>query len=254
MLLEEIIRYFDSLLPLEVSDISLNGLQVAREDGGSSSEIRKVAFAVDACMASFTRAVESGADLLVVHHGLFWGKALAVTGTHYRRLRYLLDHNLALYAAHLPLDMQPEIGNNAGIADDLGLTRREAFGDYHGTKIGIKGTLPEALGIDGILRLLGLSRDTALGVLDFGTKSIRSVGIISGGADKEVEQALNERLDLYVTGELSHQVYHTCLEGGINLIAGGHYYTETYGVKKLMDRLCRDHEVETVFVDVPTGL
>lgn len=254
MLLKEIIRYFDSILPLEVKDISLNGLQVAREDGGTDTDVKKVAFAVDACMASFTRATESGADLLVVHHGLFWGKPLAITGAHYRRVRYLLDHNLALYAAHLPLDMQEEVGNNAGLADDLGLTDRQPFGDYHGTKIGIKGKLPEPLNIDGVLRRIGLARDTALGILDFGTDSIRSVGIISGGADKEVEQALEENLDLYLTGELSHQVYHTCLEGGINLIAGGHYHTETYGVQKLMDRLRKDHDVDVFFVDVPTGL
>ncbi len=250
MLLEEIIKYFNSMLPLEVPDISMNGLQVGRSD----TPVRRVAFAVDACMASFTRAVELGADLLCVHHGLFWGKPIPLTGAHYRRVKYLLDHDLALYAAHLPLDMQMEVGNNAGLADALNLKTRESFGDYHGIKIGLKGELPEALDIDGVLRQLGLSRDGALGILDFGSDRIRTVGIISGGADKEVEQALDENLDLYLTGELSHQVYHTCLEGKIHLIAGGHYYTETYGVRNLMKRLQRDHEVETVFVDVPTGL
>lgn len=253
MLLNEIIQYFNSLLPLEEverSDASLNGLQVGRSD----SEVKKVAFAVDACMATFERAAEQGADLLCVHHGLFWGAPIPLTGDHYRRIKYLFDNDLALYAAHLPLDMQMEVGNNAGIADAIGLTDRQPFGDYHGIKIGIKGSLPQPLSIDEVLEKMGLDRSTALGLLEFGKPKVQTVGIISGGADKEVSQALKEELDLYITGELSHQVYHTCLEGGINLIAGGHYHTEIYGVKNLMERLRRQADVETVFIDAPTGL
>jgi len=241
------------LLPLEDVariDYSLNGLQVAR----TGRDVRKAAFAVDACMAAFTRTAEAQGDLLCVHHGLFWGKALAVTGEHYRRIKYLLDHDIALYAAHLPLDMHMEVGNNAGLADALDLHDREAFGLYHGIKIGIKGNLEKALDLDEILKKIGLSRNSALGVLEFGKKEIRSVGIISGGADREVDQAIQEGLDLYITGELNHQVYHMCLEAGINLIAGGHYHTETYGVKNLMRSVRDKFDIETVFVDIPTGL
>ncbi len=253
MTLNTIVQFLDSVLPIEDVariDYSLNGLQVGRSD----LQVKKAAFAVDACMAAFTRAAEEGADLLCVHHGLFWGKPLAVTGEHYRRIKFLLDHDLALYAAHLPLDMHMEVGNNAGLADALELHNREPFGMYHGIKIGIKGELNEALDIDTVLKKIGLNRDTALGVLEFGRREIKSVGVISGGADKEVSQAILEGLDLYITGELSHQVYHTCLESGINLVAGGHYHTETYGVRKLMQVLKDECDIETVFIDVPTGL
>lgn len=253
MQLSEVVQYFNSLLPIEEvarTDYSLNGLQV----GDPEAKIHKVAFAVDACMASFQRAAQAEAQLLCVHHGLFWGKPIAITGEHYRRVKYLLDQGLALYAAHLPLDMEPVVGNNAGIADAIGLEKRTPFGDYHGVKIGVKGELPSELNIEEVLKKLEITRESALGVLPFGPERIKSVGIISGGADKEVGQALEEGLDLYITGELNHQVYHTCVEGGINLISAGHYHTETYGVLNLMKKFGSETDVATTFVDVPTGL
>ncbi len=253
MQLREVVQYFNSLLPLEDvarSDYSMNGLQVGELD----AEVSKAAFAVDACMASFERAAQRGAQLLCVHHGLFWGKPLAITGEHYRRIKFLLDHGLALYAAHLPLDMEPTLGNNAGLADLLQLQQRQPFGDYHGVKIGVKGELSEHTTIEEVLDMLGLTRESALGVLPFGTDSIKSVGIISGGADKEVGQALEEGLDLYITGELNHQVYHTCLEGRINLISAGHYNTEVFGVQNMMKKISTDKGLAVEFIDVPTGL
>ena len=253
MKLREVVQYFNSLLPLEDvahSDYSLNGLQV----GDLDSEIEKVAFAVDACMASFQRAGLAGAQLLCVHHGLFWGKPIAVTGTHYRRMKFLLEEGLALYAAHLPLDMEPELGNNAGLADALELEQRKPFGDYHGVQIGVKGILASEMSLEQVLSKLELSRESALGILPFGPDRVKSVGIISGGADKEVGQALRDELDLYITGELNHQVYHACLEGGINLISAGHYFTETYGVQNLMKKMSTDIGLATTFIDVPTGL
>ncbi len=253
MQLREVVQYLNSLLPLEEvarSDYSLNGLQV----GALDAEVSKAAFAVDACMASFERAAQSGAQLLCVHHGLFWGKPIAVTGEHYRRIKFLLENGIALYAAHLPLDMESTLGNNAGIADRLNLQQRQPFGDYHGVKIGVKGVLPAEATVEEILSSLELSRESALGVLPFGPDTIRTLGIISGGADKEVGQALEEGLDLYITGELNHQVYHTCLEGGINLISAGHYNTEVYGVQSLMEKVSTDKGLAVQFVDVPTGL
>lgn len=253
MQLREVVQYLNSLLPLEDvarSDYSLNGLQV----GALDAEVTKAAFAVDACMASFERAAQCGAQLLCVHHGLFWGKPLAITGEHYRRVKFMLENGIALYAAHLPLDMEPTLGNNAGIADRLKLQQRQPFGDYHGVKIGVKGELPAETTLEAVLSSLGLTRDSALGVLPFGPEKIKTVGIISGGADKEVGQALAEGLDVYITGELNHQVYHTCLEGGINLISAGHYNTEVYGVRSLMEKLSAEKGLAVQFIDVPTGL
>lgn len=227
-------------------DLSLNGLQV----GDGEAEVRKAVFAVDACERVFSLAAAAHAQLLVVHHGLFWGKPLAVTGAHYKRIRTLLDNGLALYACHLPLDAHPVYGNNARIAQALGLEETEAFAPYRGVKIGIKGVLPRPVPLDEVPGLLGLEPAV---VLPFGKKSVRTVGIVSGGAADEVSYAMDEGLDLYITGESSHQTYHPCEEGGINMLCFGHYATETFGVRALME-VVSGMGIETSFIDAPTGL
>lgn len=253
MKVEKLDEYFRSILDMESvekSDASLNGLQVA----AAEADIQKAVFAVDACMETFRRAVERGADLLFVHHGLFWGKPSPITKSHYERIRFLMENDLALYAAHLPLDMHPVYGNNAGLVEELGLERVEAFGELHGVAIGFKGAFPKYLDLDEVLARLGLSRESALGVLPFGPDTIEKVAVVSGGAEKLVGEALDWGADLYITGELSHEVYHTCQEGKIHLLAGGHYFTETYGPKLMAEKTAGDTDVETEFVDVPTGL
>ncbi|HAK45424.1 MAG TPA: Nif3-like dinuclear metal center hexameric protein [Spirochaeta sp.] len=258
MKLSEIDAYYRGLMQideLERIDVSMNGIQVAAGEGEPAGvEIGRIAFAVDACMESFERAAEAGAGMLLVHHGLFWGRPLRIDGTHYKRLKFLIENNISLYAAHLPLDMHPEFGNNAGMCESLGITEPEPFGDYHGVKIGFKGRLPEACSIEEILDKLGLSADRALSVLPFGPKDIKNVALVSGGAPDEVYQAMDEEADLYITGDASHQIYHPCLENGINLICGGHYHTETWGVRLLSERTRTDLGLETVFIDIPTGL
>jgi len=253
MRLADVDRYFRELLrlaELDSIDDSLNGIQVEC----SERELATVAFAVDACMASFERAAEARAELLFVHHGLFWGRPLALTRGHHRRVKFLVEHDMALYAAHLPLDLHPELGNNAGMAAALGLEGIEPFGIYRGAKIGLKGRLPEPADLDGILRLMGIDRQSCVALLPFGPQAIRTVGIVSGGATHEVDQAIAEGLDLYITGEASHTIYHTCLEERINLLCGGHYQTEVWGLRLLARRLARDTGLRTLFVDVPTGL
>jgi dinuclear metal center YbgI/SA1388 family protein len=232
------------------ADVSLNGLQVARKN----PEITRAAFAVDACMESFRGAAAAGADILIVHHGLFWGKPIAVTETHYSRLVFLLEHDLALYASHLPLDAHPQVGNNAGLAKALGLTGCEPFGEYHGKLIGLQGTLPHAMMLEEAAALLGLSEGPAVSILPFGPSPVSKVGVISGGAPGEVAEAIERKLDLYITGEPSHQVYHQCLEAGISMIAAGHYATEVYGPKLLAEWAAAETGVQTVFIDHPTGL
>ena len=251
--LQELDAYFRELLPLAdlaSTDHSLNGIQVACSEKG----IERVAFAVDACMASFERAAQIGADVLFVHHGLFWGHPLAVTRSHYRRIKFLLDHDIALYAAHLPLDIHPRYGNNAGIAAALELDGIEPFGSHRGFKLGFRGRLPQPLSIEEVLDRLGVDRDACTAVLPFGRERSTSVGIVSGGAVLDVDQAIGEGLDLYITGDALHQVYHTCLEEGINLICGGHYQTEVWGVRLVAEKLEADVGLATSFVDVPTGL
>jgi dinuclear metal center YbgI/SA1388 family protein len=247
---DTLIRQLLDLEGFNGTDRALNGLQVANE----KDSVEKVAFTVDACLESIRRAAEWGADLLFVHHGLFWGRPLAVTGGHYQRLRALIQADLALYAVHLPLDMHPQLGNNAGLARRIGLEHLEPFGEYKGTKIGLKGTLPEAMSLEQVVRACCGSIEQGTNVLPFGPEAIRTVGIVSGGAAEEAYQAIEEKLDLFITGEADHTIYHHCLEGGINVIFGGHYLTETSGVTLVAEKLQSRTDLQTRFFDIPTGL
>jgi dinuclear metal center YbgI/SA1388 family protein len=245
--------YFRSLLDIEgfaSADNSLNGIQVDND----GAEIAKIAFAVDACLETFKQAAAAGAGLLFVHHGLFWGQPLRVAGGHRERLRFLLDHNLALYAAHLPLDQHPALGNNAGLAELLGIGPLEPFGEYHGRKIGFKGALAQPLTIEEAVKRISFKGRQPLGVYPFGKRENLSCAVVSGGAAEEALQALEEGVDLYVTGEASHQVYHQVLEGRLNMIAGGHYATEVWGVRRVMENCAAGLGLETEFIDAPTGL
>ncbi|MBN1836388.1 MAG: Nif3-like dinuclear metal center hexameric protein [Spirochaetales bacterium] len=244
------IRDLLSLATYAAADSSMNGLQVGR----SGEELRRVAFAVDACLETIQRAAEWNAELLFVHHGLFWGAPLAVTGVHYRRLRALLEADCGLYAVHLPLDLHPQLGNNAGLARLLGLSELEPFGEYRGVRIGWKGRLAQSRSLEEITRLVAGGSAETPQVLPFGPEEIQSVGIVSGGAAAEALQAIDEGLDLFVTGDADHTVYHHCLEGRINVIFGGHYRTEVWGVKLLSEHVAREMGLETCFLDVPTGL
>jgi dinuclear metal center YbgI/SA1388 family protein len=231
-------------------DPSLNGIQV--DNGGG--DIKKIAFAVDACLETFKRAKDSGAGLLFVHHGLFWGKPSRIEGVLRSRLDFLLKNNLALYAVHLPLDQHGEVGNNAGLAELLGMDSREPFGLYHGKKIGIKGRLVRPITTSEAVNRISFNGAPPLAVHPFGKAENTTCAVVSGGAAEEAFQAVEEGVDLYVTGETSHSVYHTTLEGGLNMIAGGHYATEVWGVRKLME-LCKEKlTIEAEFIDVPTGL
>lgn len=253
MTIGEFDRYIRSVLPIEEFgriDSSKNGLQVTRRN----PEIRRVACAVDAALEVFEAAIDKKADLLFVHHGLFWGREQVLTGTHYERIRTLIENDLALYAVHLPLDADLSLGNNAGMAAALDLRDIEPFGLYKGVPIGVEGMLPHPMSIDEVSRMLFGDGCVPLGVLRFGVEKIRSVGLISGGAPLEVDQAIEEGLDLYITGDASHIAYHRCREARINAIFGGHYATEVWGVKNVAERLGRDTDIEGFFIDIPTGL
>jgi dinuclear metal center YbgI/SA1388 family protein len=249
----ELDKFFRGLLDLEGFagiDSSLNGLQVDNDGGG----IRKIAFGVDGSLETFKRAAAAGAGMLFVHHGLFWGSPLRVEGGHRERIKFLLDHNLALYAVHLPLDQHPALGNNAVLAELLGIENPEPFCLYHGRKIGYKGKLAGPLAIDEAVKRISFMDRPPLGVYPFGKKENLSCAVVSGGAASEANQAIEEGIDLYVTGEASHSVYHACLEGGLNMIAGGHYSTEVWGVRRMMEQSASGLQTDVEFIDVPTGL
>jgi dinuclear metal center YbgI/SA1388 family protein len=255
MTVAELDRWLSSFLDigaLEGIDSSQNGLQV----GSALAETTRVAFAVDASMESFRRAAQWGAGLLVVHHGIIWAAPQRIVGSLFERVRFLAEKNLALYAAHLPLDKHPEVGNNIGIAHLLGLQDIAPFGTWRGVTIGCRGVLAEPMSLEQVVTRLSGRQGEPMRTLPFGPPMVRSVGIVSGAAPRagDIGNAVAGKLDLFITGEPSHEVYHHCLEERIHVIFAGHYHSESFGVRLLADRLARETGVETTYLDIPTGL
>jgi dinuclear metal center YbgI/SA1388 family protein len=243
-------RSFLAISAFEKIDDSLNGVQVDRGAG----PIQRVAFAVDACAETIRRASEEKAQVLFVHHGLFWGGASRIEGILSKRIRCLFDKDMALYACHLPLDANAEYGNNAVLARMMGLSDIQPFGEFHGVAIGFKGRLDPPIRLEEAVRRVLPDGSKPLGLLPFGPEEIRSAAVISGGAAMDALQAADEGMDLYVTGETSHSIYHSAQEVGIHVLSAGHYATEVWGVKAVAEKLARETGLETVFIDVPTGL
>jgi dinuclear metal center protein, YbgI/SA1388 family len=230
-------------------DISLNGLQA----GDERAEVKKIAFSVDATLDTIEKAAASGADMLFVHHGLFWGAPVAITGNHYRRVKALIENNLSLYACHLPLDAHLGMGNNFQMGLALGIRDFDPFCYYKGEYIGVKGKLPFAMSAKEISALLGFAPSTGLRIIDGEKRKIESVAIVSGSSSSDVVTASNAGVDAYITGEFKHEYVSYAREKGITVIAGGHYQSETFGVKAVMRMVERELALETVFIDSPSG-
>ena len=252
MRLSELTRYLDDYLRLgdEVADPpeAMNGLQV--ESG--KDEVTRIATAVDACEATIRMAAEQRADLLLVHHGLFWGGPRPLVGPAYARVAGLIKGGVALYSAHLPLDRHPEVGNNAVLARLLDITPRGEFGSYHGAPIGVWGDVD--LPRDELARKLGAVLGAAPRLLPFGPERARRVGIVTGAGGSLIPQAAAAGLDTYITGEGQHWTYFDAEELGVNVFYAGHYATETVGVKALAEHVSRKFSLPWVFLDHPTGL
>lgn len=232
-------------------DPSQNGMQV-----GGDGVVEHAAFAVDAAVETIERAAAANADVLVTHHGIVWGSIDRVTGQTYRRIALLIEHDLALYVSHLPLDGHDQLGNAAGIADVLGLADRESFGSTGDITIGLRGRLDEPVSVNELERRLTVEFDAGDGgvrTFAFGPESVQDVAIVTGSGVDWVEEAIDAGVDVFVTGEGKHQVYHEAKEGGVNVVLGGHYATETFGVRAL-ESLVAEWGVETTFIDCPTGL
>lgn len=231
------------------ADISLNGLQV----GDLNQDIHKIAFAVDASLASIEKAIEEGADMLFVHHGIFWGRPIAITGRHYERVKRMLDSNLALFACHLPLDSHPVLGNNARMCSILGMTDIEPFSTYRGVKVGYRGILPQPLTADQIVEKLGIRRNPTNFSVNC-DRTFKTVGIVSGEGASDVYQAMDQGLDLLISGESQYSTVNDCLEADMSMLCIGHYETETFGVKAVMDKVQKEYGLDVCFVDIPLGL
>ena len=246
---DELVAWLDRTLAIaDWTDKSLNGLQVE-----GRSEVSRVALATDAALATFEAAATGGAQFLVVHHGLFWGAPEPITGPLRARIAALFDAGISLYAAHLPLDAHPGLGNNAVLARLLDLIEVEPFGTYHGRDIGVRGRLAEPVDLPVLAARLEALLGARPDVLAFGASSVERVAIVSGAAATLIPDAARAGVDAFVTGETSHVAWHVAREHRLNVVFAGHYATETVGVRALGERLAAELGLETLFLDAPTG-
>ena len=248
--LSQIVRHCDRLLrtaKVQDYDRAANGLQVQ-----NNGAVTRIAAAVDASLATVRLAAAAKADLLLVHHGLFWSQSHPWTGKRYELLRALLDGNLAVYSSHLPLDAHPTLGNNARLCAALGFKRRQPFFFDHGQFIGFRASarVPR----EELARRLEAATGSRPRVIPGGPSVCRRIGVVTGGAGNDMKVAAAEGVDTFVTGEGAHWTYALGEELGVNVLYGGHYATETFGVKALAEHLAERFGVPWVFVDHPTGL
>lgn len=251
MRLKTVVGFLDETLDIASfsSDSALNGLQIE-----GSRTVRSACSAVDACEESIRKTIRSRADLLITHHGLFWGAQQPVTGPLATRIKLLLANGISLYAAHLPLDCHPELGNNVRLARIFELRDTAPFGAYHGILIGIRGNLQRAMTPRAVAAKLRRTLGAPVRTFAFGGPKIRTLGIVSGGGAGMLPAAAAAGCDALLTGEPAHEAYHTARESRITLICAGHYATETVGVQSLGEHLFRELGVPVRFIDIPTGL
>ena len=248
--LDEIVQFLDEELRLsEVPDYpgALNGLQLE-----GASEVRRVAAAVDASLLVVEKAVAAGANLLVVHHGMFWNGAKPIRNALYRKYKIAIDAGLAIYSAHIPLDVHPVLGNNACLAAELSLQECEPFFEWKGIQLGIRGNFAGSLQ-DFVAKAAAVLGEQPH-VCPAGTEEAGIVGVISGGCGSEVEAIKDAGIDTFLTGEGPHWSYTAAEELGLNVLYGGHYLTETFGVRATVDLLAQRYGIEGMFLDHPTGL
>lgn len=228
-------------------DGAVNGLQVSND-----GTVTRIAAAVDASLATVRLAAAAGADLLVVHHGLFWGPSHPWTGRRRELLQCLIENNLAVYSSHLPLDAHPRLGNNARLAAALRLRRLQPFFFEKGQFIGLQANtpLPRSELADRLTQTLGAPPK----LLPGGPATCRRIGIVTGGAGTSLKLAASEGVDTFITGEGPHWTFALAEDLGLNVFYGGHYATETFGVKALAEHLSRRFKIPWTFLDHPTGL
>ncbi len=255
--LREVVSYLDEYLrPRETPDDpnALNGLQVE-----NSGIVTRLVAAVDASLATIEGLpANSPGTLLLVHHGLFWDGNQPVAGRRYRKLRALLERDAAVYGSHIPLDLHPDVGNNAVLARKLGLTAIESFGLHKGVAIGIAGAAPKELNrreaiAPALAKLLAIQPEQ-IKLIAGGRETVGKIGVITGAAGSAIGQAHAAGCDTYITGEGPHHTYFDATELGVNVFYAGHYATETIGVQALAEHLSDRYRLPWEFHHHPTGL
>lgn len=245
--LEELRSYLDRLLPSNgVTDYGPNGLQVE-----GKRYIAHLATAVSASLATIEAAVEQNADVLIVHHGLFWQRdSYVIQGTKRKKLQLLLQNGISLFAYHLPLDMHQEIGNNWQAAKEMGWTDLQPFGYLDRVPIGVKGKIAPCSREQFKKQLENYYQHSAACAWG-GPEQVQTVALVSGGAYKSIMEAAQEGVDAYVTGSFDEPVWHQAMEEKINFYALGHSATERVGVMALADHLKHSLTLPCHFIDIP---
>src|SRR5215211_2010291 len=248
--LEDIVSYTDRFLRLrDVGDWdnALNGLQIE-----NSGRVTRIGAAVDVSTRVLTKAAKHDVNLLIVHHGLFWPGLKPVRGALRRQLRIAFENDVALYGAHLPLDIHASVGNNAQLVAALGLKYPRLFLQEKGQPVGLK--IRASLPRTELVRKLQKALNGRVKVFGFGPKQTRAIGVVTGAAGSEIYRVADEGIDTFITGEAPHWAAVAAEEVGVNLVLGGHYATEVFGVKALAARLSKQFGVPWEFIDGPTGL
>ena len=248
--LAAIVRFLDEYLDTDrFPDYpnALNGLQVEGPE-----RVRRFAVAVDASERTI-KAVGGWADLLIVHHGIFWSGLRPLTGPYFRRVKLLIESGTALYSSHLPLDGHPEVGNAVVLARRLGLGSLEPFGEYEDVHIGCRGTT-EPTPLSEIADMLSALTGNLVRTLSGGPETVTAVAVATGGGAGWLHEAAALGLDVLITGEATHHHAIEAAEAGVGVLLGGHYATETWGVKAVGDLLENRFGIEGRFVDSPTGM
>jgi dinuclear metal center YbgI/SA1388 family protein len=248
--LSDIVTYIDRFLRIrDVGDWdnALNGLQVE-----NSGRVKRIGAAVDASTRVLTEAGRKNVDFLIVHHGLFWPGLQPVTGVFRRQLKLAFETDMALYSAHLPLDIHPKVGNNSQLVAALGLKSAQPFLEEKGQPVGLR--IRASLSRSELVRKLQKALNGSVKVFDFGPKQTRAIGVVTGAAGSEIYRVAYEGIDTFITGEAPHWAAVAAEELGMNLLLGGHYATEVFGVKALAAHLSKRFRVPWEFIDRPTGL
>jgi dinuclear metal center YbgI/SA1388 family protein len=250
--LQKLVSFLDEYLCVKsIKDDSYNGLQVE-----SNKEVKKVVFAVTAGLEVFKKAVDLKCNMIVVHHGIFWkGVNPNICGTKKKQVEFLLKNEISLYASHLPLDLHEEVGNNAQLLEILDYKKEKRFCKYYDNEIGFIGKSKEKKSINDIKNILENKIGATCKILDFGKKEIEKLAVCSGGGANYgfLQEAINLGADLYLTGD-STEMYHFAKDLNFNIIFAGHHATETVGVKALSKIIKKKFNLETAFLDIPTGL
>jgi dinuclear metal center YbgI/SA1388 family protein len=248
--LSNLVTYTDRFLRIrDVGDWdnALNGLQIE-----NSGRVTRIGAAVDVSTRVLTEAAKQDVDLLIVHHGLFWPGLQSIRGPLRRQLRLAFENDVALYSAHLPLDIHSKVGNNAQLAAALGLKSAQPFLEEKGQPVGLK--IRASVPRSELVRKLQKAVNGPVKIFGFGPKQARAIGIVTGAAGSEIYRVADEGIDTFITGEAPHWAAVAAEEVGVNLLLGGHYATEVFGVKALAEHLSKRFIVPWKFIDCPTGL